>query len=401
VPNSRQVQRPESSWRRRLGEPGWLLLPLRGFLGVTFSYAGLQKLANPSYLNPHSATSAVAQMRLLQHSSPIGPLVALSTHAPSLVGLLIAFGELAVGIGTLLGLYPRIAAAGGALLSLSFFLTVSWNTTPYYYGSDIVFVFAWLTLLGFGTSGVLSLEAWLRNRARGQLRLGPEPAAVRISTDRLRALCPRAGQCGLRPDGSCGRSRGCPVFPTEEALSPGNRAELDRRLVLQTGVAAALAAGGALAIGAATAAIGRAARGTGRRPTANGLIPPTTATPTPATRGPADSPSPSAAGPTAGGTVIGTTSQVPVGQAREFTDPASGQPAWMVHPTGSTFVAFSAVCTHAGCSVQYDSANVQFVCPCHGGVYDARTGQVLQGPPPSPLPSIPVRVTAGQLRVDG
>ncbi|HEU5271900.1 MAG TPA: Rieske (2Fe-2S) protein [Jatrophihabitans sp.] len=99
--------------------------------------------------------------------------------------------------------------------------------------------------------------------------------------------------------------------------------------------------------------------------------------------------------------MIGSTGDVPVGQARQFTDPASGQPAWMVHPAGSTFVAFSAVCTHAGCSVQYDSANVQFICPCHGGVYDARTGKVLQGPPPAPLPAIGVSVVSGQLRVDG
>jgi Rieske Fe-S protein len=50
--------------------------------------------------------------------------------------------------------------------------------------------------------------------------------------------------------------------------------------------------------------------------------------------------------------------------------------------------------------VQYDQSNTQFICPCHGGVYDARTGQVLQGPPPSPLPQIPVHVVAGQIRVD-
>jgi Rieske Fe-S protein len=72
----------------------------------------------------------------------------------------------------------------------------------------------------------------------------------------------------------------------------------------------------------------------------------------------------------------------------------------VVHPSAGTFVAFSAVCTHAGCPVQYDQANVQFVCPCHGGLYDARTGQVLQGPPPAPLQRIPVQVVAGQLRVD-
>jgi thiosulfate dehydrogenase (quinone) large subunit len=398
VPNSRPDRQPESPWRQRLAEPGWLLLPLRAFLGVTFSYAGLQKLANPDYLNPHSPISVAAQMRLLQHSSPIGPLVALSTHAPSLVGLLIAFGELAVGVGTLLGLYPRIAAAGGALLALSFFLTVSWRTRPYYYGSDIVFVFGWLTLLGFGSGGVLSLDSWLRNRARAGLRLGPQPATVRISAVRLHALCPRAGQCGLRPDGNCNRLRGCPVFPTEEPLSAGNRAELDRRLVLQTGAAGALAAAVALVLGGATAAIGRAAGGTRRRPAALGLTPPASSS-APATAS-STPPTPSATA-TAGGTVVGAASEVPAGQARQFTDPASGQPAWMVHPAGSTFVAFSAVCTHAGCSVEYDSSNVQFICPCHGGVYDARTGQVLQGPPPGPLQSIPVRVDGGQLRVDG
>jgi thiosulfate dehydrogenase [quinone] large subunit len=91
---------------------------------------------------------------------------------------------------------------------------------------------------------------------------------------------------------------------------------------------------------------------------------------------------------------------VPVGQARSFTDPASGQPAWVVQPTSGTFVAFSAVCTHAGCPVQYDQSTTQFVCPCHGGVYDARTGQVLQGPPPRPLPRIPVRIVAAEIRVD-
>jgi thiosulfate dehydrogenase [quinone] large subunit len=339
-------------------------------------------------------------MRLLQHSSPIGPLIALSAHAPTLVGLLIAGGELAVGIGTLLGLYLRIAAVGGAVLSLSFFLTVSWNTTPYYYGSDIVFVFAWLTLLGFGTGGVLSLDGWLRNRARAELRLGPEPATVGVSAVRLHALCPRAGQCGLQPDGNCSRQRGCPVFPAEEPITPGNRAALDRRLVLWTGAAAALAAAGGIVLGGVTAAIGRAVRGS-RHPAALGLTPPPSPTGTSPTSGSPNSPAPSSAGSTAAGTVIGTASQVPVGEARQFTDPASGQPAWIVHPSGSTFVAFSAVCTHAGCPVQYDSASVQFVCPCHGGAYDARTGQVLQGPPPTPLPSIPVHVVAGKLRVDG
>ena len=251
-----------STWRQHLRRPGWLVLPLRAFLGGTFVYAGLQKFANPDYLDASKPTSVAAQMRSLQHSSAIDPLVGLATHAPTFVGLLIATGELAVGVGTLLGLFQRVAAIGGALLSLSFFLTVSWNTSPYYYGSDIVFVFAWLTLAGFGTGGVLSVETWLRARARAALRLGPEPADVPVPASRLRALCPRAGNCGMGTDGSCSRIRGCPVFPNESAQQAATRAQVDRRTALKAGTAAALTGGGVLAVAGATAAIGRAAGGT-------------------------------------------------------------------------------------------------------------------------------------------
>lgn len=369
-------------WPRQLTQPEWALLPLRAFLGVTFTYAGLQKLADPGYLDPHNPTSAVHQMLLLRASSPIGPLLALSTHAPTLVSLLIALGELAVGLGTLLGLWTRIAAAGGALLSLTFFLTVSWNTTPYYYGADIGFMFSWLVLLAFGSVGVLSVDAWLRNRARVALRLGPEPASIAIDVPRLQKLCVRGQKCGLTADGHCTRLSGCPVFPVHETLPTRLREELDRRLVVAGGAAAVVVGIFALLFGGITAMIGRAIGGT--------------TSPTTPTNPPAQSRSTSGA---ASGTAVGAASSVPVGHGLSFTNPAGGSPAWVVHPSGNTFVAFSAICTHAGCTVQYDPSNIQFICPCHSGVYDARTGQVLQGPPPAPLPSIPVHVADGKIHV--
>lgn len=369
-------------WPRQLTQPEWALLPLRAFLGVTFTYAGLQKLADPGYLDPHNPTSAVHQMLLLRASSPIGPLLALSTHAPTLVSLLIALGELAVGLGTLLGLWTRIAAAGGALLSLTFFLTVSWNTTPYYYGADIGFMFSWLVLLAFGSFGVLSVDAWLRNRARGALRLDPEPASIAIDVPRLQKLCVRGQKCGLTADGHCTRLSGCPVFPVHETLPTRLREELDRRLVVAGGAAAVVVGIFALLFGGITAMIGRAIGGT--------------TSPTTPTNPPAQSRSTSGA---ASGTAVGAASSVPVGHGLSFTNPADGSPAWVVHPSGNTFVAFSAICTHAGCTVQYDPSNIQFICPCHSGVYDARTGQVLQGPPPAPLPSIPVHVADGKIHV--
>ena len=195
-----------------------MLLPLRVFLGATFTYAGLQKLADPGYLDPNNPTSAVHQMLRLRDSSPIGPMLSLSAHAPTLVSLVIAFAELAVGVGTLLGLWARIAAAGGALLALTFFLTVSWNTTPYYFGADIVFVFAWSVMFAFGSGGGLSVDRWLKDRARRDLRLGPEPITVAVDVPRLRKLCGRGQKCGLEPDGQCTRLAGCPVLPLTEPI---------------------------------------------------------------------------------------------------------------------------------------------------------------------------------------
>lgn len=52
---------------------------------------------------------------------------------------------------------------------------------------------------------------------------------------------------------------------------------------------------------------------------------------------------------------------------------------------------FSATCTHLGCQVLWDSEKKHFLCPCHGGVYDAG-GQVLDGPPPRPLTTLDAKV---------
>src|SRR3954447_16684932 len=144
----------------------YALLPLRIFLGITFTYAGLQKLADPAYLDAHSPTSVQATILSLQHQSPIGWMLGLSAHAPVLVGVSIALGELAVGLATLAGLWVRAAAVGGLLLALTFFLTVSFHTRPYYYGSDIVFLFAWTVPLLAGAWPGWAADEWVGAPAR-------------------------------------------------------------------------------------------------------------------------------------------------------------------------------------------------------------------------------------------
>lgn len=169
------------------------LLPLRAFLGGTLVYAGVSKLFDTHYLDDTAPLGVRAQMLHAAETSPIGPLVSLAADHSTVTGLAVAFGEIAVGLGALLGLFTRLAALGGVLLSVSFFLTVSWTTRPYYYGSDIVFAFAWTPLLIMGDAGVLSLTAWLRARVRRTLGLPArgtpdEDAVVRDDVERRTVL---------------------------------------------------------------------------------------------------------------------------------------------------------------------------------------------------------------------
>lgn len=55
------------------------------------------------------------------------------------------------------------------------------------------------------------------------------------------------------------------------------------------------------------------------------------------------------------------------------------------------WIALSPVCTHLGCMVNYSRIKREFICPCHGGRYSI-DGKVIAGPPPMPLPRLPLRV---------
>lgn len=59
-------------------------------------------------------------------------------------------------------------------------------------------------------------------------------------------------------------------------------------------------------------------------------------------------------------------------------------------------VAFSPICTHLGCFVNWDNNRKEFICPCHGGKYDMNGG-VLKGPPSKPLTRLPLRITGGKV----
>ena len=91
---------------------------------------------------------------------------------------------------------------------------------------------------------------------------------------------------------------------------------------------------------------------------------------------------------------IASESEVAPGSAVKFED--SGNPAVLVHLKSGDFVAYSAICTHQGCTVAYQGG--QLACPCHGSVFDpAKGAEVVAGPAPRPLPEIPVKVEGGEI----
>ena len=91
---------------------------------------------------------------------------------------------------------------------------------------------------------------------------------------------------------------------------------------------------------------------------------------------------------------IAAESDVAPGGAVKFKD--AGSPAVLVRLENGDFVAYSAVCTHQGCTVAYKKG--QLACPCHGSVFDPADGAaVIAGPAPKPLPEIPVKVENGDI----
>jgi len=399
----------------------WILAPLRLFLGVTFVYAGLQKFGDPQFFNPTAAGYIGKQIIAFSHGSPIqGLLLHVALPHAKFFGLVIALGEIAIGLGTLFGFLLRPAAFFGFLLSLMFFLSASFHVYPYFYGADIVFVFAWITLILAGPlrSGLPALDGLLVPRLLDSLSPETQPWAGRLAsfflgvgnqeTQGLLQAAPDMGQpaenyqqAGMYSSSVAGypqrvpqqlvnansrgmtyQQRNTQQMSYKARIAAQRRSMDNRRNFLLGMLAGGLGILGITLVGSRVIHLGDDS-GAGTQAGGNTTGGGTTTSP-----GTGTTP-----GSSGSSNTIAQVSAVPTNSAVNFTIPSNGDPGVLVHLNNGKFVCFDATCTHAGCPVQFDSGSSLLVCPCHGAEFDpANNASVVQGPAQTPLTSVPIKV---------
>ncbi|WP_406147007.1 DoxX family membrane protein [Streptomyces sp. NBC_01012] len=153
---------------------GVVLLPLRVILGFLSIYAGMGKLCDPAYFDGGDRGSMVKWLTSLHPWAAAEPLRDFALGHPVAAGLTVAFLQVVVGVLTVLGLWQRIAAGFGALLSAAILVTVSWRTAAAYDTPDIILLAAWSPLVIAGApvyslDGRLAGEAWRTLGPRSEL----------------------------------------------------------------------------------------------------------------------------------------------------------------------------------------------------------------------------------------
>ena len=270
------------SWRNQ--SPAARLLRL--WLGLTWIYGGWVKANDPGFLTPGAATYIGNEIQGFAVNSPISTLLSKSLEHATAIGWLTLLGEFATGVATLFFILPRFSAFVGFATSIGLWLTVTFNVTPYFLGSDTAYAVLWgaylLILLG--------------NNKR-----------ISIDLDRRGAMRFLSG------------------FAVVGAL---------------TGIAKAFP------------------KKVEKKSTGSGIV---------------------------------KVADLQIGHSLPFKTSSGG--AAILFRTKNGVFAYSSVCTHQGCLVQYNSVKRELHCPCHGAAFDPFNGaKVLQGPALRPLPKVNVKI---------
>lgn len=293
------LQGVAKSWTHQ----SWSVRLLRLWLGITFTYAGIDKALDGGFLNPDATTYIGKQLAGFAQQSPISPLLNKMVEHATLVGAGTMVGEIAIGLATLFGVLPFLAAVAGAGLSASLWLSSTFYTTPYFLAPDSAYLIMWL---------VFALSVMPRKRTVSRVL------------------------------------------------------NVDRRCAIGIGVVGVLSIAFA-SLGNFFARPAKIASSAAKVVTKQGGSAPANA--------------------------IAAISDLNVGSALQIKL-ASGDPGILIRTATDAVCAFSAVCTHEGCTVDYDTASKELICPCHGARFDPlQNGKAIAGPTRTPLTELPVAIS--------
>jgi thiosulfate dehydrogenase [quinone] large subunit len=285
----RRLKSLSESWRTQ----ALAIRILRGWLGLTWIYAGWDKATDPGFLTKGSSSFIGTQLSGYSTQSPLGGLFNKLIEHSTAVGITVMLAEFAIGLATLLWVSPTLAAFGGFTMSVGLWLASSFHVSPYFLASDTAYAILWLvyflTLVGTRRTVDVALDR------RGAIRIGAlGGAAVALS------LLGKA-------------------FPKSSAKA------------VET-----------------TTAAGTAVK-------------------------------------------VIELAKINVGETHQFAL-SNGMPAVLFRTKTGVF-AYSATCTHEGCTVAYKSSNKSLYCPCHGAEFDPfANGKAVQGPARDALSAVKVKV---------
>lgn len=442
------IDNSSHSFNRTTQQRYWVLLPLRLFLGITFLYAGLQKILDPQFFQPDATGYIGKQIVAFAQTSPLHVFLQQVVVPNAMIfGLLVAFGEIAIGLGTLFGVLLRPAAFFGLLISLIFFLSATWRVYPYFYGSDIVFLFCWITLFlnGAHNTGLPTLD-----QIYGSYLIEKTPTPHKARQARLLGLLlgittpletvvqplssPQAVAPALKQSSQVTQasptspSTTIPLFrppfgnlPTNNripSISSGEPALSAQTAGRISSVPQVQPQSGPTAPQSTTNSLNVAQIEAKRRQFLGGLFVGVAGTIGIAattyvlrifaigntitqTKGTIDPTPISTVAPTSTPSIKPTPTPQPIARidavknnsAVHFKLPSNGNPGILVRLNSGQFVAYDATCTHAGCPVDYDVKLQLLVCPCHGAEYDpARQAAVVHEPAVLPLTPVAIQV---------
>jgi cytochrome b6-f complex iron-sulfur subunit len=98
-----------------------------------------------------------------------------------------------------------------------------------------------------------------------------------------------------------------------------------------------------------------------------------------------------------GPTAVGAVEDFPVGTGKVV--PVDNKAVIIVNTSAGGIKAFSAICTHLGCIVDWKKEKGVIHSPCHDGLFNPVTGAVVGGPPPRPLPAYEIAIKDGKVFV--